>query len=281
MKIFKKRGELTKFQILSEISKQNPYLRQKHIANNLGITVQAVSENIKNLIDEGFIEAREGRSTYKLTKKGIERVKSNATILKDYSEEVLNVMNHYKTIWPAIATEDFKKGEKVGLKMDDGILYAVRDPQNANAYVLEDAKEGEDIGLTSLSGIIDVENGEVVVIRLPTMKNGGSKSADLELISEIYQTGFKRWGRDLKFDRVGIMGTISRSVTNKLDIPVDFEFATIAASESASKRGLNTLVFAVGNMTKSIAKTLEEENIKYTLVDAEKKEEDFNIILKN
>ena len=47
MKAFKKRGALTHFQILSEISKQDPHLKQKDLAQTLGITIQAVSENIK------------------------------------------------------------------------------------------------------------------------------------------------------------------------------------------------------------------------------------------
>ena len=49
MKAFKKRGALTHFQILSEISKQDPHLKQKDLAKKLGITIQAVSENIKTL----------------------------------------------------------------------------------------------------------------------------------------------------------------------------------------------------------------------------------------
>ena len=52
MKSFKKRGALTHFQILSEISKQDPHLKQKDLANTLGITIQAVSENIKTLIEQ-------------------------------------------------------------------------------------------------------------------------------------------------------------------------------------------------------------------------------------
>ena len=52
MKAFKKRGALTHFQILSEISKQDPHLKQKDLAKKLGITIQAVSENI-NIHDDG------------------------------------------------------------------------------------------------------------------------------------------------------------------------------------------------------------------------------------
>ena len=32
MKVFKKKGELTRFQILAEIAKEQPHLRQKDIA---------------------------------------------------------------------------------------------------------------------------------------------------------------------------------------------------------------------------------------------------------
>ena len=79
MKVFKKKGELTKFQILAEIAKGQPHLRQKDIADKLGITVQAVSENLKTLVDEGWVETGSGQARYKITKRGIEKVKKGAT----------------------------------------------------------------------------------------------------------------------------------------------------------------------------------------------------------
>ena len=51
MEILQKRGALTHFQILGEISKQEPNLKQKDLAERLGITIQAVSENIKTLTE--------------------------------------------------------------------------------------------------------------------------------------------------------------------------------------------------------------------------------------
>ncbi|HIH71130.1 MAG TPA: transcriptional regulator, partial [Methanothermobacter thermautotrophicus] len=47
-------------------------------------------------------------------------------------------------------------------------------------------------------------------------------------------------------DRTGIMGTVSRAAANKLNMQVDFEFATPHAALAAAKRGLNVLVLAVG-----------------------------------
>ncbi len=124
MKVFKKKGELTRFQILAEIAKQEPHLRQKDIADQLGITIQAVSENIKSLTDDGFVEASKRPANYRITKRGIERVKNEAMNLKKYSDQVLDTMNTYKSIWPAIAREELKSGDKVWLEMDGGTLYA-------------------------------------------------------------------------------------------------------------------------------------------------------------
>ena len=103
MKIFKKRGEMTHFQILSEISKNEPNLKQKDLAERLGITIQAVSENIKTLIEQGYITSEDGRSPYTITQQGIAKVKKDAIALRKYSDETLEIMNYYKSVWPAIA----------------------------------------------------------------------------------------------------------------------------------------------------------------------------------
>ncbi|KZX15376.1 DUF7839 domain-containing protein [Methanobrevibacter filiformis] len=270
MKIFKKRGAMTHFQILSEISKQEPHLRQKDLAFRLGITVQAVSENIKTLIDEEYISSSDGRSPYKITQKGIVKVKKEALNLKNYADDVLETMNYYKSIWPAIATENLKKNDSVGIYMDNGVLYATKKQQNANAIVLNDTNINEDVALTSLTGVIDLESGQIVIITLPTIKEGGSKVADLDLIKTVYEDGLEKWGINSKFDKVGIMGTISRAVATKLNLPIDLEFAITPSSVSAAKKGLNILILSVGNMTKSITKGLDNENIKYNIVDAHK-----------
>lgn len=256
MKFFKKKGELTRFQILAEIAKNQPHLRQKDIAEKLGITVQAVSENIKSLTDEGFVEIREDTVRYHITKRGIEKLKKEAVDLRKYADEVVETMNTYKSIWPAIAESEVKAGEKVWLKMKNGTLYATRDKSPASAEALYDASKDEDVALTKLEGTIELKPGNVTIIRLPTINQGGSRACNLDKVREIYNKGF---------DRVGVMGTISRAVTNKLRISPDFEFATPYATVAASKRGLNVLVFAVGKMTGSITKRLDEEGVKYII----------------
>lgn len=264
MKVFKKKGELTRFQILAEIAKQEPHLRQKDIAGKLGITIQAVSENIKSLVDDGLVETGKGHIHYKITKKGIEWVKSEAGILRKYADQVLDTMNTYKSIWPAIAREELKSGDEVWLEMDQGILYATTHKTSAHAEVLKDTKKDEDVALTKLGGTIELEPGQVIIIKLPTINQGGSRVTDLDKIKKIYHD------KKNNIDRVGIMGTISHVVSNKLNIPADFEFATPEATLAAARRGLNVLVFAVGKMTSSITKKLDDEDIKYVVEDAKK-----------
>jgi len=261
MKVFKKKGELTRFQILAEIAKIQPHLRQKDIAKKLGISIQAVSENIKSLTDDGFVEVRGDAIRYHITKRGIEKLKKEAADLRNYADEVSETMNTYKSVWPAIAEEDLEEGEKVWLIMRNGTLYATKHKTPASAEVLQNAQKGYDVALTNLKGTIELKTGDVTIIRLPTINKGGSRVSDLDKINEIYKRGF---------DRVGVMGTISRAVTDKLTISPDFEFATPYATVAASKRGLNVLVFAVGKMTGSITKKLDGEGIHYTIEDVEK-----------
>ncbi len=262
MKGFKKRGALTHFQILAEISKQDPYLKQKDLAETLGITIQAVSENIKTLTEEGYITSNNGRAPYKITQKGIVKVKTNALSLRNYTKEVLDTMNNYKTIWPAIAKTDLKEGEKVGIFMENGILFADLRQSDATGIVLSDAKAGCDVALSDLNGTIALENGEAVIVTLPPIKKGGSKAADLDLIKTLYKKGTQT-GKEI--NKVVAVGTVSRSVAYQTGLPIDIEFAAAKATVNATRKGLNVFVLCVGDMHKSIIRELEEASINYTI----------------
>jgi putative transcriptional regulator len=179
-------------------------------------------------------------------------------------------MSIYKSIWPAIATCDLESDDEVGLYMENGLLFADKKSENygARAIVINDALVNEDVALRSLTGTIDLETGQIVIITLPTIKEGGSNAADLDLIENIHSSGLKKWGLDRKFDKVAVLGTVSHVVANKLNLPVDIEFAIAQSSISATKKGLNILILSVGNMTKSIIKVFENDDVKYNIIDA-------------
>ncbi len=270
MEILQKRGALTHFQILGEISKQEPNLKQKDLAERLNITIQAVSENIKILTEKGYITSKDGRAPYKITQKGIAKVKKDAIILRKYSDSVLDTMNYYKSTWPAIAKEDLKEGDEVGLYMDDGILYAsINAKTSAYADVVSDAEKGYDVALTNLKGIIEIKESKVLIVTLPPIKEGGSKSADLKLVNEIYESKYKSYGFD-SIDKVAVIGTIAHAVANNLNIPIDIEYGVTAASKSAISKGLNVMILCVGDMNKNIIKELEDDDIQFQVIDARK-----------
>ena len=266
MKIFKKRGEMTHFQILSEIAKNEPNLKQKDLSERIGITIQAVSENIKSLIENGYIKSADGRSPYTITTKGLDKLKKDAISLRKYSDETLDIMSQYKTIWPAVASENVYKGDIVGLYMENGLLYADNKKHNASAKVLEDTKKGYDVPLNQMNGVINIDIGQIIIILVPPIKDGGSRVADINLVKEIYNGGYSEWGIN-SIDKVAAIGTVSHVIANKLNIPIHIEYAAGPASVACSKKGLNVMLLVVGNMMKNITSTLEKENVKYNIVD--------------
>ena len=268
MEILQKRGALTHFQILGEISKQEPNLKQKDLAERLGITIQAVSENIKTLTELGYITSKDGRAPYKITQKGILKVKKDAITLRKYSDTVLETMTYYKSTWPAIAKEDLKEGDEVGLYMDDGRLYASINAQT-DAYVILDTKKGFDVALTNLKGTIEIKDSKILIITLPPIKQGGSRSTDMDLIKEIYNEKYENYGLS-SIDKVAAIGTTSHVIANHLGIPVDIEFGVSEAAQSAVRKGLNVMILSIGDMSKNISKDLEDANIPYQVVDAKK-----------
>ena len=78
--ILRSKREATRFQILVEIAEHQPSIRQQEIAGKLGVTPQAVSEYIRELVDEGLVTAH-GRGRYEVTKNGIEWVLRHAEAL--------------------------------------------------------------------------------------------------------------------------------------------------------------------------------------------------------
>ena len=57
------------------------------------------------------------------------------------------------------------------------------------------------------------------------------------------------------------MGTVARSVLNKMGLKNDFEFGVTRAATMATLRGLNVLVLAAGRMANRVIEELERVNV--------------------
>lgn len=268
--ILKDKGEFTKFQILLEVMRNQPHLKQKDIADKLGITIQAISKYFKKLAKEGLLEAGSERADYRLTPKGIVKLQEDIRSLEKYVNEVKKDLK-IEHAWPAIATQQVNAGEEVGLIMKEGIMYTVPkgSPQaEAQGTALADAQTGDDLGLKDLHGKVKVKQGRILIVKLPSIRRGGSRVTDLTKIHTFID--------EFKPDRIGVMGAVGRAVLGKIGCKADIEFGISRSAAIAASRGLNVMVLVVGRMVNRMIEEIDQINMKtggniiYEVKDAQK-----------
>jgi putative transcriptional regulator len=252
------KGESTEFQILLEVMRSQPHVKQKEVADAVGITVQAVSKYFKKLMKQGLLEAGSERADYRLTPKANETLRDYLRSLEGYVSRIKSDLK-IERLLPALATMPIKAGETVGLMLKQGVLYAVA-PENVDAeafgIAVADAYLGEDVGLTELRGRVKTRPGKILMVRLPSIKEGGSRSVDLDKIRILYE--------EFKPDRIGVVGVVGRAVLNKLNLKPDFEFGITRATALAAQRGINVFVLVVGRMVNRMIEEVDLTNIKHS-----------------
>jgi len=255
--LLRDKGEFTKFKILLEVMRNQPHVKQKDISDALGITIQAISKYFKKLTKEGLLEAGSERADYRLTPKGITKLRED---LKNLDLYVKSIKNELKVdhAWIAMATRPVKIGEQVGLITKGGIFYtvAVNDPEvEAVGIATNNAEPGEDIGLKDLKGKVKLKQGKILIVKLPSIRKGGSRTADIEKIKTLID--------EFKPDRIGVMGAVGRAVVNKLGLKADLEFGISHSAAVAASRGLNVLVLIVGRMVNKMIQEIDSQNMRF------------------
>lgn len=270
--LLKDKGEFTKFQILLEIMRNQPHIKQKDISDKIGITIQAISKYFKKLTKEGLLEAGSERADYRLTQKGIIKLREDIRSLESYVNEVKHDLK-IEHAWPAIATQPVKAGQEVGLMMKEGIMYTVPTDSpltQAKGTALTDAQTGEDLGLKDLHGKMKVKQGKILIVKLPSIRKGGSQATDMAKVKAIYD--------EFKPDRIGVMGAVGRAVLSKLGQQADIEFGISRSAAIAASRGLNVFVLVVGRMVNRMIQEIDQINMKtggsiiYEVKDAQRLE---------
>ena len=174
----------TRFRVLVEIADRQPAVSQGEIADSVGVTSQAVSEYIRDLVDDGLV-TKEGRSRYSVTKEGVDWLFQEATALQRYADHVTNDVLENVQEDTAIATADIDAGDDVTLSVREGLLHATPgDEGPATGVATTDADAGTDVSITSFEGIIDMTPGEVTVVQIPPARAGGSREVDLDALAE-------------------------------------------------------------------------------------------------
>jgi putative transcriptional regulator len=255
--LLRDKGEFTKFQILMEVMLNQPHVKQKDISDAVGITIQAISKYFKELTKEGLLEIGSDRADYRLTPKAITKLKEEVKNLESYVKTIKNQMK-VEHAWIALATQPVKAGQQVGLITKEGIFYTVpiNDPsKEAVGTATTDAEAGEDLGLKDLKGKVKLKQGRILIVKLPSIRKGGSRAADL--------TKIQAYIDEFKPDRIGVMGAVGRAVLNKLGLKADIEFGISHAAAVAASRGLNVFVLVVGRMVNRMIQEIDSHNLKF------------------
>ncbi|ABO34855.1 Helix-turn-helix, type 11 domain protein [Methanococcus maripaludis C5] len=257
-----KKRNITEFQILSEVVRKQPHIKQKEIADILGITVQGVSEHMRNLIREEQIKNR-GRGEYVITEKGMASLKTWISDFKNYLNDVNQNLYRYKDVWPAIASENVNPGETVGVYMKKGVIYVSKNIESdATAKVFYGGNSGEDVAIHEIQGHIDVQNGKVIFLKIPSEVMGGSRNVDYDIVKSTFE--------EYPDAVVATAGTVGTVIVNKLEIHPDIRFAVSEGIVSACNRGCDVIAIITGKMAEKIIKTVDKNKISYTLLNASK-----------
>jgi len=255
--ILKSKNLATKFQIMVEIAAHQPNIQQKDIAPRLGITSQAVSEYIRELIKDGWLSS-EGRSRYKVTKEGVDWILQMSRQLHSYAWFVSKVVADISTT-TAIADSDLSAGQPASLYMKDGLLFAsdVISGKGAKGITVTEAKKGQDVGIRNVEGVIKLEPAKVMIGKVPNVQDGGSGSTDLA-----------RLKREVKEARlVGALGIEALVALMQIDVKPDYVHGVREAAIEAAYCGLSSLVVCSDDKVSILVQRLAEENLDYEIVD--------------
>jgi putative transcriptional regulator len=250
----------TRFRILAEIADRQPAVSQGEIAEAVGVTSQAVSEYIRELVDDGYVE-KAGRSRYRVTKEGVDWLFQEAKALRRFADRVSEDVLGSVEEDAAVATEDLESGEVVTLAMRDGLLHAIPgDEGPATGVTTTAAEAGADVSVTGFEGVIEVDPGTVTVLQVPPARAGGSGAVDPDAIRRACE------GADL------VVAAGVEAVVALREAGVD-PGVTVAAGQVAAEAatlGRDAVVVATADTVGRVTDALRDGDANYEVVAAER-----------
>jgi len=251
--VLENKRSATRFRILVEIADRQPAVSQGEIAEAVGVTSQAVSEYIRDLIEEEFVE-KEGRSRYRVTKEGVDWVFQSATDMRRFVDHVTDDVLGSVQEDAAIADADFETGETVSLSLEAGLLRAgPHEGDGATGVATTDAAAGEVVGVTGFEGVIDLDPGHVSVVQVPAVRTGGGGSgADVASTCE---------GVPI----VTAAGVEAVAALRDAGVEPTTYFAPGEVAADAASRGLDAVVVATQDTISRVTDALTDASVSYNV----------------
>ena len=228
MNPLRSKGHLTRLLILLEVV-NNRHATLKAIAKNLDITTQAVSDYYRQMSKDGLMDQVDGY--YRATKEGVLYLQEGLFTIKSFVDEKISTLDVIRTC-TAIAAKGVKKGQKVGLFMQDGLLYAAPGKRSTSTgEALENAGKGKVFNVGGLEGILELSPGTLTLLEVPP---GMRKAKKTVLQREVG-----------KGKRIAALDLESIGLLRGLKIPIDYEYANMPLLIGDLERGLD--VVCLGN----------------------------------
>jgi len=248
----------TRFRILVEIAERQPAVSQGEIADAVGVTSQAVSEYIRELVEQGLVE-KEGRSRYRVTREGVDLVLRDATEVRRFVDHVTEDVLGSVQEDAAIATHDLEEGETVSLTMREGLFHATPgDVGDATGVTTTAAAAGQDVGVTGFEGLVDLDPGTVTVLQVPPIRSGGSRAVDADLVA----------GAAADADLVVAAGVEAVVALRTVDVEPATAFAAGEVAAEAANRGLDVLATATTDAVGRVTDALRDADAAYDVTEA-------------
>lgn len=237
-----------RFVILLELLKRGP-LRASDLTEPTDLTIQGVSYNIEQLVDEGYLAYDdEDERAARITSEGVQALHEHFVGLKAFVDRALGEMMHIEKCI-AIADEPLESGDEVGLFMEEGRLVARQEDSPSTGTVHQGGDAGALVTVGELTGVVDLEPGSVALVRLPPPASLPDAKAVRETVDGIETTpdvlvtsGLEA---EVLADRAGIEAPIG-------PIPLAPEEAT----RSAAQRGLDVLLVAAWEDARRLSEAL-------------------------
>jgi putative transcriptional regulator len=249
--------DATQYRILVQIAERQPAVSQQEIAEAIGVTSQAVSNYLRELIEQGRVD-KLGRGRYEVTKEGVDwlisRTDDLRTLVDHVTEEVVDEVG----VESALATGSITEGDRVSLSMRDGVLRATPgDDGSATAVAVTDAAAGQEVGVTDFEGVVDYDLGTVTVMSVPTVQQGGSQAADAGQVADLAAQS----------EVLAVSSPEALALARAADLDPDIRFGTPEAVRGAATKGLDVLLLAASDDLSAHTETLRDSNVSYQVID--------------
>ncbi|MFW6436054.1 MAG: winged helix-turn-helix transcriptional regulator [Halococcoides sp.] len=251
VEVLENKRTATTLRVLVEIAERQPAVSQSEIADAVGVTNQAVSEYIQDLIEEGYVTS-EARSRYRITNEGVDWLYRTVRELQAFSEHVTDDVLGGPPEDAAIAATDLAAGETVTLRMVDGLPYA--DPEAEGAATGETtgrAAAGEAVGVTGFEGVIELDPGHVTVRQVPPVR--ADDTVDVEALVTAAADA----------DIVVAAGVEAVVACRSTGIEPAVYVAGGAVAAAAAERGLDVLVVATRDAVGRVTDPLRDRAVSY------------------